>query len=160
MEKLKWKYCSAADWLHGSGEMRWRRTFSGKASQASAARHFARALFAGEICADVVEFVVSELTANTLRHTCSADEGGWFGVELAYGDPVYVGVTDIGGRGIPTVQQPDDALESGRGLYAVSQLAIALGIHGSPVLGHTVWVDLDRHQSLEAPAGLGIPLAS
>ncbi|MFC5187960.1 ATP-binding protein [Actinomadura harenae] len=160
MEKLKWRYSNAVEWLHGPGEMRWRRTFSGKASQVSDARHFARAMFAGEICEDVVEFVVSELAANTLRHTCSADDGGWFGVELAYGDPVYVGITDNGGRGIPTVQQPDDNLESGRGLYAVSQLAIALGIHGSPVLGHTVWVDLDRHQSMETPAVLGISLAS
>ncbi|MFC4912275.1 ATP-binding protein [Actinomadura gamaensis] len=160
MQNCKWRYSTAAEWLHGPGEMRWRRTFSGQVSQVSAARHFARAMFAGDICADVVEFVVGELTANTLRHTRSADEGGWFGVELAYGDPVYVGITDIGGRGIPTIRQPDATSESGRGLYAVSQLAISLGIHGSPALGHTVWVDLDRHQDLQTPAGLGTSLAS
>ncbi|MCP2342949.1 ATP-binding protein [Actinomadura rupiterrae] len=155
-----WRYSTAAEWLHGPDPMRWRRTFSGDPEQVSAARRFARMMFAGEDCADVVEFVVGELAANTLRHTRSAGAGGWFGVELGYGDPVYVGITDMGGGGIPAVQPVDESRENGRGLYAVSQLSLALGIHGSPDLGHTVWADLDRHTVLETPPGLCVPLAS
>ncbi|MFC5182887.1 ATP-binding protein [Actinomadura harenae] len=160
MVTTTWRYSTAVEWLHGPGQMRWRRTFSGDPEQVPIARRFARAMFAGEQCADVVEFVVAELAGNTLRHTRSSKSDGWFGVEFAYGDPVYVGITDMGGGGIPAVLQVDGNRESGRGLYVVSQLALALGIHGSPALGHTVWVDIDRHKTLETPPGLAVALVS
>ncbi|WP_051468747.1 ATP-binding protein [Actinomadura oligospora] len=160
MDTTTWRYSTAAEWLHDSGPMRWRRTYRGELQEVSKVRRLARMMFAGDECADVVEFAVAELAANTLRHTRSGEEGGWFGVELAYGDPVYVGVTDLGGGGIPAVRQVDERQESGRGLYMVSQLALAMGIHGSPALGHTVWVDLNRRQTLETLGELSIPLAS
>ncbi|MCP2335021.1 ATP-binding protein [Actinomadura rupiterrae] len=161
MGRKKWSSGWAAEWLWSAEEMRWRRTFSGNADQVTAARRFARTLFAGAACAEVVEFAVAELAANTLRHTRSRDEGGWFGVELVYDDPAYVAVTDIGGGGVPAVRQDLEELsEGGRGLYALSQLAISLGIHGSRTLGHTVWADIDLDQPLEAPPGLGLQLTS
>ncbi|MCP2342013.1 ATP-binding protein [Actinomadura rupiterrae] len=134
--------------------MRWRRTFSGRPEQTASARDFAATLFAGAECVDVVKFVVAELTANTLRHTRSGEDGGWFGLEVVFDDPAYVAVVDNGGRGIPAVRQPVDLLATGgRGLYAVSQLAHRMGIEGSPVLGHRVWVEVELDKPLTDPFG-------
>ncbi|MEV5570215.1 ATP-binding protein [Spirillospora sp. NPDC052269] len=146
---------SAADFLWGPDEMRWRRTFCGRPDQVAAAREFARTLFAGTGCLDQVEFAVGELAANTLRHTRSSEDGGWFGVELLYDDPVYVAVTDNGGTSVPTVKEPDDIwAESGRGLWALSQLAAKLGVQGSRQTGHLVWVEIDLDEPFTAQPGL------
>ncbi|MFC5184090.1 ATP-binding protein [Actinomadura harenae] len=152
---------SAGEWLWGPDEMRWRRTFSGRPDQTASARDFATTLFAGSACVDVVEFVVSELTANTIRHTRTCEDGGWFGLELVYDDPAYIAVVDNGGRGIPAVKQPVDLLAtSGRGLYLVSQLAYKMGIEGSPGLGHKVWVELDLDKPMGGSFGLEVSAAS
>lgn len=152
---------SAGEWLWGPEEMRWRRTFSGRPDQTASARAFAATLFAGAACLDVVEFVVAELTANTIRHTRTCEDGGWFGLELVYDDPAYIAVVDNGGRGIPTVKQPVDLLAtSGRGLYLVSQLAYRMGIEGSPELGHKVWIELELDKPMSDPLDLGVSAAS
>ncbi|MEV5570206.1 ATP-binding protein [Spirillospora sp. NPDC052269] len=145
---------SAADFLWAPDEMRWRRTFGGRPDQVAAAREFARTLFAGTECLDLVEFAVGELAANTLRHTRSGEDGGWFGVELVYDDPVYVAVTDNGGSSVPTIKEPDDVwAESGRGLWALSQLAAKIGVEGCSRTGHLVWVELHLDESSADPRG-------
>ncbi|MCP2343632.1 ATP-binding protein [Actinomadura rupiterrae] len=142
---------SADEWLWGPDEMRWRRAFSGRPEQVALAREFAGALLAGAECLDVVEFVVSELTANTIRHSRTAEAGGWFGLELVFDDPVYVAVVDNGGRGVPAVKEPVDLLAtSGRGLYAVSQLVCRMGIEGNPQCGHKVWAEVALDRELGA----------
>ncbi|WP_084337173.1 ATP-binding protein [Actinomadura oligospora] len=134
---------SAGEWLWGPDEMRWRRTFAGRPEEAAAAREFAAGMFAGTGCVDVVEFAVAELAANTIRHTRSGEDGGWFGLELVYDDPAYIAVVDNGGHGVPTVLEPVDLLAtSGRGLYMVSQLVQRMGVEGSPALGHKVWIEV------------------
>ncbi|WP_051468007.1 ATP-binding protein [Actinomadura oligospora] len=133
---------SAADFLWAPDEMRWRRAFCGRPEQVAEARGFARTLFAGAECLDLVEFAVGELAANTLRHTRSSEDGGWFGVELVYDDPVYVAVTDNGGTSVPAVEEPDVWAESGRGLWSLSQLAAGLGVQGCQRTGHLVWVEI------------------
>ncbi|WP_158587930.1 ATP-binding protein [Actinomadura logoneensis] len=145
---------TAGEWLWGPDEMRWRRTFSGRPDQTASARDFAAALFAGTACVDVVKFVVSELTANTIRHTRTCQDGGWFGLELVYDDPAYIAVVDNGGGGIPTVKPPVDLMAtSGRGLYLVSQLAYRMGIEGSPELGHKVWIEFGLDKPIDDPFG-------
>jgi two-component sensor histidine kinase len=126
--------------------MSWRRVFPGRADQVPLARQFAMFLFAETSIASEVGFVVTELATNAVRHTRSGQQGGRFTVELVLGGLAYVGVSDLGGGGYPTVRY--DPLngpverENGRGLRAVSQIAAMLGVHGSPVEGHTVWADL------------------
>ncbi|WP_083982526.1 ATP-binding protein [Actinomadura hibisca] len=138
----------AADFLWGPDEMRWRRAFPGRPDQVAAARGFARALFAGAACLDVVELAVSELAANALRHTRSRLDGGWFGIELVYDDPAYVAVIDNGGAGVPVVSEPlDEWAESGRGLWALSLVAVKLGVEGTPHAGHRVWIELALDES-------------
>ncbi|WP_232385374.1 ATP-binding protein [Actinomadura violacea] len=126
--------------------MSWRRVFPGRVDQIPLARQFAMFLFAETSIAAEVGFVVTELSTNAVRHTRSGQQGGRFTVELVLGGLAYVGVSDLGGGGYPTVRHdplngPVEA-EGGRGLRAVSQMAAMLGVHGSPIEGHTVWADL------------------
>ncbi|GAA0602332.1 ATP-binding protein [Actinomadura livida] len=126
--------------------MSWRRVFPGRTDQIPLARQFAMFLFAETSIASDVGFVVTELASNAVRHTRSGQQGGRFTVELVLGGLAYVGVSDLGGGGYPTVRHdplgcPIES-EGGRGLRAVSQLAAMLGVHGSPSEGHTVWADL------------------
>ncbi|MCP2342014.1 ATP-binding protein [Actinomadura rupiterrae] len=146
----------ASDWLWGQEEMRWRRTFSGSPEQTASARAFAETLFAGTACVDVVEFIVAELTANTIRHTASGKDGGWFGLELVYGDPVYIAVVDNGGTGTPLVRQPDLLAESGRGLFMVAQLAHRMGIEGNPERGHKVWAEIELNKPWPDAFGISV----
>ncbi|WP_067475260.1 ATP-binding protein [Actinomadura hibisca] len=136
---------SAEEWV-GASPLVWRRAYPGRKEQVSVARRFAESLFAAGHCAEAVGFAVSELATNALRYTRSGDDAGWFGVEIVDDDPVYVAVTDLGGDKVPVLWPEsigDQYREHGRGLRALSTMAIALGVHGSPALGHTVWVDLD-----------------
>ncbi|RSN61912.1 ATP-binding protein [Actinomadura sp. WAC 06369] len=108
---------------------------------------------------DVVALAVGELAANAVRHTRSGEgDGGWFGLELIYGDPAYVAVTDLGGHGVPVVLPEgygDPSCQGGRGLRMLYELALMFGVHGSSTFGHTVWVDLDLNRGLEShPYGL------
>ncbi|MFC9973904.1 ATP-binding protein [Spirillospora sp. NPDC127200] len=146
---------SAEEWV-GSSPLVWRRAYPGRKEQVAIARRFAKSLFAAGHCGEAVGFAVSELATNALRHTRSGQiDGGWFGVEIIDDDPVYVAVTDLGGDKVPVLWPEsvgDQFREHGRGLRALSTMAIALGIHGSPALGHTVWVDLDPLADLDGGA--------
>ncbi|RKS68294.1 hypothetical protein BZB76_6556 [Actinomadura pelletieri DSM 43383] len=126
--------------------MSWRRAFPGRVDQIPMARQFAMFLFAETSIVSDVGFVVTELSSNAVRHTRSGERGGWFTVELVVGGLAYVGVSDLGGGGYPTVRyDPIDGPldnEGGRGLRAVSQVAATMGVHGSPSTGHIVWADL------------------
>jgi anti-sigma regulatory factor (Ser/Thr protein kinase) len=145
MGRGKWSYGSSAEWLASSGPMSWRRTYPGRADQAAVARRFAASLLAGTGRGEEVEFIVSELVSNALRYTRSGEKGGWFALEVALTELAYVAVTDLGGGGRPAVQlEPTlgEPCEGGWGLLGVSKLAVAIGIHGNPQVGHTVWADL------------------
>ncbi|MCP2337381.1 ATP-binding protein [Actinomadura rupiterrae] len=160
MKCLKHTPGSAAEFLWGSEEMRWRRTYAGRPEQARAAREFARTLFSGALCVDVAEFIVRELVANTIRHTRSGKAGGWFGLEVVYDDPAYVAVVDLGGGGIPIVKTPDEFAESGRGLYAVARLAERYGIERTIRQGHKVWAEFHLDKPLADLFELEIPPVS
>lgn len=141
-----WGLCPAGEWLWGPEPMRWRRVFSGRADQVSAARLFAASLFAGTGREEDVAVVVAELASNAVRHSRSGAEGGWFGLEVTLQDLSYIAITDLGGGCVPAIRSEQPGCEpqvNGRGLLVVSSLALSVGIHGSPPLGHTVWADMD-----------------
>lgn len=154
MTSRSWSLCSAGEWLWGSEPMRWRRVFSGRADQVGAARLLAASLFAGTKREEDVAVVVAELAGNAVRHSRSGSAQGWFGLEVTLQDVAYIAVTDLGGGCVPTIRSEEPGCETrvnGRGLLIVSRLALAVGIHGSPKNGHTVWADVDLHNAATVP---------
>ncbi|MFC9973860.1 ATP-binding protein [Spirillospora sp. NPDC127200] len=155
---------TAAQWLWAHEPMRWRRVYSGRREQVSAARRLAQTMFAGVPCEHAVVLAASELATNAIRHSHSGAEGGWFGLELVYANPAYVAVTDLGGSGVPTVL-PEGYTgpcgeEGGRGLLTLYELATEFGVRGSSDQGHTVWVALDLACDLNIAPRLDVSLAS
>jgi serine/threonine-protein kinase RsbW len=127
-----------------SGGLAWQRVFPGRPDVIRAAREFTGYLLRGSVVEDEAVFVVDELAINAVRHTLSG-QGGTFTVEISLNGLCKVAVHDQGGAGYPTVKHDpiDNAVrEDGRGLLAVSRMAAALGICGSPAAGHTVWAEL------------------
>lgn len=128
------------------GALVWRRAFPGRAPQVAAARRLVVALFAGTNREDDAAVIISELCTNAVNHTRSGEPGGWFGIEVLVDDLASIGVTDLGGRGRPVLQAEDHGEElvpGGLGIALVGGLAEAIGVHGSPELGHTVWADIE-----------------
>ncbi|WP_125618151.1 ATP-binding protein [Actinomadura sp. WAC 06369] len=163
MGNKNWRLCTPGEWLWTSDPMRWRRIFPGRADQVTVARVFAAGLFDGSGREEDVAVVVAELASNAVRHSRSGAERGWFGLEVTLAEVSYIGVTDLGGGCIPTIRSENPDCEprvGGRGLLMVSQLAVATGIHGSPVIGHTVWADMDMRRSPRTGPVQEVPLAS
>lgn len=157
--------------MNGTGE-EWRAsappgvlryTFPGVPGEVRQARKLVEELFTGTGREDDAGLIVDELANNSILYTRSGNPGGWFGVELAFGATVRIGVVDLGGAGWligepttarPKHGKPDDpeSLEGlgdldsialgGRGLAIVAQLAVTTGACGSDELGHAVWADL------------------
>lgn len=140
-----------------------RYTFPGIPAKVREARKLVEELFTGTGREDDAGLIVDELANNSILYTRSGKPGGWFGVELAFGTLVRVGVFDLGGAGrligapAPAPSQHDDpeGLEGsaglgeldavalgGRGLAIVAELAVTTGSCGSDTLGHFVWADL------------------
>ncbi|MFB4317625.1 ATP-binding protein [Actinomadura sp. 21ATH] len=156
MRQGEWRQGSAAEWLWSPEPMRWRRTYSGRPDQVTAARVFAASLFAGTAREEDVAVVVAELATNAVRHTRSGEYRGWFGLEVTLAELAYISVTDLGGGGVPTVcpQPAGSDLECGkRGLVIVSKLAVSIGVHGSVRTGHTVWADVSLLDTGEDKVG-------
>ncbi|WP_075901088.1 ATP-binding protein [Actinomadura sp. CNU-125] len=164
-----WSVPSPGEWLWGPEPMRWRRVFPGRADQVTVARVFAAGLFEGSGREEDVAVVVAELASNAVRHSRSGAPQGWFGLEITLAEKSCIGVMDLGGGCVPAIRSENPNCEprtDGRGLLMVSRLAAAIGIYGSPVIGHTVWAEVDlRRTPQTGPAkGTGpareVPLAS
>ncbi|MCW2948699.1 MAG: putative anti-sigma regulatory factor, serine/threonine protein kinase [Actinoallomurus sp.] len=105
-------------------ELVWRRSFPGLAEYVRRAREFVGFLLADLPDVDDVILVVSEFAANALRHTASAQPGGRFLLEVRrWRDGAAVALTDQGSHKVPTIPEPDDLCECGRGLQTVRALA-------------------------------------
>jgi serine/threonine-protein kinase RsbW len=122
-----------------------RSSFSGHASSVPQARRFVAGLLAGDFPQrDEVLLLVSEVTANAVRHSASGD-GGAFEVAVSVsGHLVRVEVGDQGGASVPRLAGEDglvDALTGGRGLRIVDALAARWG-HGGDELGRVVWFEV------------------
>lgn len=162
MARGNWKMCTAAEWLWGTEPMRWRRVYAGRADQVTAARLFAKSLFAGTGREEDVAIVVAELASNAVRHTRSGEPRGWFGLEVTFADVAYIGITDLGGGCVPLFRSKKpgcELKEGGRGLQVVAELAISYGIHGSAELGHTVWADVSFRSQGQAAHAADVALA-
>lgn len=145
-------YSISRQWVPKFGPMTWRRVYPGRADKASVARKFAAFLLADSGRGDEAEFIAAELVSNALLYTRSGHAEGWFGVQVVLGKVACIAVRDIGGGGVPVISagSGDELREHGRGLLAVSQLALTVGFDGDPVTGHTVWAELDVHKKLSS----------
>ncbi|MFB9675918.1 ATP-binding protein [Streptosporangium vulgare] len=162
MHRGKWGYASPEEWLRVPGPMVWRRTFPGTPQQVSEARHFVEGLFAGTPRSDDAGTIAAELCNNAVLHTVSGHDDGWFGVEVVLDDLAYLAVTDLGGAGRPVLTSAAGGklVEGGFGILLVKELALTIGVHGSPQLGHTVWADIDLTLKIEtAQEGQGVAVA-
>ncbi len=107
--------------------------------------------------------VVAELATNAVRHSRSGGSRGWFGLEVTLADISYIAVTDLGGGCVPTIRSEApgcEPREGGYGLLTVSKLALAMGIHGSPGEGFTVWADIDLRRGAQGNSTQAVSLAS
>jgi anti-sigma regulatory factor (Ser/Thr protein kinase) len=118
------------------------RDYPGTASQATHVRTDLAKLTAEFPAADDLILLASELVANAITHSRSAQPGGTITVRayLYPGDYAWVEVTDQGGDW----NQPADDDEHGRGLDLVAAIAGPgnWGIDGSPAC-RTAWYRLD-----------------
>ncbi|WP_433516218.1 ATP-binding protein [Nonomuraea sp. CA-143628] len=168
---------SAKEWRASAPPRVLRYTFPGVPEQVRKARKLVEKLFTGTGREDDAGLVIDELANNSVLYTRSGQPGGWFGVELAFGTLVRVGVADLGGAGwligapSPCSHQPtpdDDLIDlggpagleglagvalGGRGLAIVAELAVTTGAYGSEALGHFVWADLALPEPAKEPSG-------
>jgi anti-sigma regulatory factor (Ser/Thr protein kinase) len=93
---------------------------------------------------EIVTLMVSELVTNSIRHARSA-----FRVSVDRSDGrIRVEVSDEG-EGTPTMQEPDTASLSGRGLRLVDTLSEAWGVIDHGTTGKTVWFTI-RERTLSS----------
>src|SRR5262249_10399354 len=117
--------------------LRRRRVFPGEERALAAVRRWLSSTLATCPVRDDVLCVPTELGANAVQHTASG-RGGWFAVEVAWGESVLrVAVTDGGGPAEPHVVD-DPAGERGRGLLLVRGLSVRTGVRGDHP-GRLVW---------------------
>jgi len=104
-------------------------TLAGRAERARAARTFVgEVLGPGHSCVDVAVLLVSEIFANSVRHSGSGALGETVTVAvIAGGGVVRVEVADRAGRGTPELRPAGRDAEGGRGLQLVAGLAARWG---------------------------------
>ena len=119
--------------------------FCGHVSAVPRARRFVAEVLGADFPAlGEALLLVSEVTANAVRHSASGD-GGQFEVTVTVtGGVVRVEVGDQGGSSEPRLAGDGlaaDALTGGRGLRIVDALAARWG-HAGDELGRVVWFEL------------------
>lgn len=119
------------------------RVFPGQPARVAEARAFVAAALAGCPARETLLACVSELAANAIAHTASGD-GGVFAVEVSRpaDGRAMIAVTDAGGPGEPSIRDPDEMAERGRGLALVAALASRWGHHPAPGGARTVWAEV------------------
>jgi serine/threonine-protein kinase RsbW len=103
------------------------------------ARAWVAACLPGCPVADDVVLCTSEAASNAVKFTRSG-AGGKFTVRVAITDRVRVEVADQGGPGAPTVRDPGEGAEGGRGLAVIEALAAGWGVTGGQA-GRCVWME-------------------
>jgi anti-sigma regulatory factor (Ser/Thr protein kinase) len=95
---------------------------------------------------DDLELLVSELIANSVRHSGSSGASSNITMHALAGDSrVRVEVVDPGDGFAHVLREPDPMQSGGRGLYLVDILADRWGIKSEP--STCVWFELARHYS-------------
>jgi len=120
----------------------------GVVESVGAARRYVRDVLenSGERDTYDAELLVSELVSNAVRHSESGRVGGLVTIVVANcGETIQIAVADKGSTTcapeIPA--EPDEDAEGGRGLWLVSEVALAWGWHEG-VVGRIVWFRLAR----------------
>jgi anti-sigma regulatory factor (Ser/Thr protein kinase) len=132
-------------------------TWPGEPENGMAARHWLRSKLTGvePHVAHLVETAAGELISNAIRHTLSGPrlDGtvGEFEVALkVFGTCVIVAVTDQGADTVPIARDLDPLeaaqMESGRGLWLVSQMAREWR-HRPVGSGRQTWAAISRRRS-------------
>lgn len=92
-----------------------------------------------------VLLLVSELAANAIRHTASAEADGWFDLTVCIADDtIRVAVGDQGSPTVPQITDGEsdaDKSTGGRGLRIVDRLADSWGHVGNDT-GRVVWFEV------------------
>lgn len=127
------------------------RVFPGQPARVAEVRMFVAAALADCPAREALLSCASELAANAILHTASG-AGGVFAVEVTRpaDGRAMVAVTDAGGlgepslrdRGEPSVRDPVELAEGGRGLALVAALASRWGHRVGPGGGRTVWAEV------------------
>jgi anti-sigma regulatory factor (Ser/Thr protein kinase) len=108
-------------------------------AQAREARRFVRAVLGDREVAETAELLVSELTANVIRHARTP-----FRVEIeSLPETVRVSIWDGQAVDLVISESTDPQSESGRGLRIVQALAKEWGAERTPE-GKRVWFELAR----------------
>jgi len=112
-----------------TGAVRETMTLAGRAERARVARAFVDGVLGpGHPCADVAALLVSELFANSIRHSGSGAPGETVTVAVkTASDVIRVEVTNLRGPGVPQLRPSGDEAEDGRGLHLVDRLAARWG---------------------------------
>jgi anti-sigma regulatory factor (Ser/Thr protein kinase) len=121
------------------------RAFPGKPDQVACARAFVRSALGNCPALDDIVMLASELCANAVRHTASADGGSFEVTVRLLRESARIEVRDDGGSAtIPQAGDPGEASEYGRGLRIVAALADDWGYqddeHGRTVFFELTWV--------------------
>jgi anti-sigma regulatory factor (Ser/Thr protein kinase) len=104
-------------------------TLAGRAERARVARAFVGGVLGpGRHCGDVAVLLVSELFANSIRHSGSGVPGKAITVAVTAGiGVVRVEVTDRSGPEVPELRPVSGDADGGRGLWLVAGLAARWG---------------------------------
>ena len=104
-------------------------TLVGVAEQARAARDFVGGILGpGHPCREEAVLLVTELFANSVRHSCSGAPGETVTVAVSTANGIVrVQVTDRSGPGVPHLRPARAHAECGRGLALVACLATQWG---------------------------------
>lgn len=140
--------------------MAWRRAFPGRGDQSAVARRMVGQLLADSGRVDDARWVTAELVSNSLRHSRSGRERGFFVVEVLLGANVArIVVYDLGGGSSPDFSRTSGSVpevaEGGRGLAGVAELAVRTGVAGDAVTGHAVWAELALAEEAPGPTSDG-----
>jgi anti-sigma regulatory factor (Ser/Thr protein kinase) len=109
-----------------TGAMVWETVaLAGLAERARVARAFVGGVLGpGHPCGDDAALLVTEMFANSLRHSRSGAPGETITIAVRVGDDVVrVEVTDRAGPGVPEPHQAGQDAEGGRGLGLVAGMA-------------------------------------
>jgi anti-sigma regulatory factor (Ser/Thr protein kinase) len=132
---------------------------AGLAERTRIVRSFVGAVLGpGHPCGDDAVLLVSELFANSLRHSGSGVSGETVTVAVRIGDGmVRVEVTDRAGPGTPKLRPASRDAEGGRGLQLVAALAVRWGSRrrGGRIV---TWFELQMHHSAVSGKSLSSPV--
>jgi anti-sigma regulatory factor (Ser/Thr protein kinase) len=117
-------------------------TFRATEDQVSRARHVTQQTLLDHPAAEIAVLLVSELSANSIRH--SGSRFFTLAITRTFDESLHVKVIDEGHNGLPRLLGGDLADESGRGIRLVDTLAKQWGITRRRGAGMAVWFDVDQ----------------